>query len=392
MPPDTTSMRIALVGLVSLALAVGIGRFAFTPLLPMMQADGLVGIAGGGLLASVHFLGYWLGAAVAARLPWAPRTGLRLSLILIALTTLGMGLTESFPAWLALRFIAGLASAFILVLVSTFIVKRLAETGRAGQQGWVFSGVGAGIAVAGLGVLALMAGGIGSAASWIVFGIAALAVALAVCYRLGAEVPNGRPEARHAAAARTPLDWRLLLAYGAAGLGYIIPATYLPIMARASVPSPLVFGWSWPVFGLAAFLSTLLAARLHARFSNRRVWAVSQGVMALGLILPAVQPHLASIMAAGVAVGGTFMVVTMAGLQEVHRTVPPEDALRHVAAMTAAFATGQIIGPLFAGLLYDLTLSFTPALIATSLLLMATAASLLAETPKTVPARGGKPS
>ena len=64
MPPQSSIFRIALVGLVSLALAMGIGRFAFTPLLPMMREDGLLSITDGGILASVHFLGYWLGAVL----------------------------------------------------------------------------------------------------------------------------------------------------------------------------------------------------------------------------------------------------------------------------------------------------------------------------------------
>ncbi len=72
MSPYPSIFRITLVGLVSLALAMGIGRFAFTPVLPMMREDGLVTIADGGLLASVHLLGYWLGAVFAAKIPCSP--------------------------------------------------------------------------------------------------------------------------------------------------------------------------------------------------------------------------------------------------------------------------------------------------------------------------------
>jgi predicted MFS family arabinose efflux permease len=381
-PPQISISRIVLIGLVSLAIAMGIGRFAFTPLLPLMQDDGLLRVADGGVLASVHFLGYWLGAVCAAKLPGAPRTGLRLSLIAVALSTLGMGLTESFAAWLALRAIAGAASAFILVLIGNFYVKHLAGIGRADLQGWVFSGVGAGMAVAGLGVLAIMASGVGSAESWRLFGIATLVLAIAVCLRIGSEIPGARVAVRLRGTRRTPLDWSLVIAYGTAGMGYIIPATYLPVMARGSVPDPLVFGWSWPIFGMAAFVSTLLAARLQRRFSNRGIWAASQGVMAAGLLLPALHPHIAAIVAGGIGVGGTFMIVTMAGIREAHRIAPPEDVLRHIAAMTAAFATGQMIGPLFASTLHDLTGGFAASLLATSAALAATALALSFKSPK----------
>jgi predicted MFS family arabinose efflux permease len=381
-PPQTATLRIVLIGLVSLAIAMGVGRFAFTPLLPLMQEEGLLRVADGGVLASVHFLGYWLGAVCAAKLPGTPRTGLRLSLIAVALSTLGMGLTESFAAWLALRAIAGAASAFILVLIGNFYIKHLAGIGRADLQGWVFSGVGAGMAAAGLGVLAIMSGGVGSAESWRLFGIATLVLAVAVCLRIGSEIPGARVGTRPRGAQRTPLDWNLVVAYGAAGMGYVIPATYLPVMARDSVPDPLVFGWSWPIFGLAAFASTLLAARLQKRFSNRGLWAASQGMMAVGLLLPALFPHIAAIVAAGVCVGGTFMIVTMAGIREAHRIAPPEDVMRHIAAMTAAFATGQMIGPLFASTLHDLTGSFSASLLATSAALAATALTLILNPPK----------
>ena len=160
---------------------------------------------------------------------------------------------------------------------------------------------------------------------------------------MGPEIPDTRPISQGPISQRTPLNWGVVIAYGAAGIGYIIPATYLPIMAREIVQSPIVFGWSWPVFGFAAFFSTLLAARLQARFSNRQIWAVSQFVMAVGLLLPIVHPRIGAIMAAGICVGGTFMIITMVGMKEAHRIAPSEDVMRHIAVMTASFATGQMI-------------------------------------------------
>ncbi|MCH7831891.1 MAG: phage major capsid protein [Proteobacteria bacterium] len=135
MPPHSSIFRITLVGLVSLALAMGIGRFAFTPLLPMMREDGLVSITDGGLLASVHFLGYWLGAVLAVKIPYAPRTTLRVSLLAIGVGTLGMGVTDDFTVWLILRWLSGVCSAWTLVLVSNYYIRHLAEKGGAEYQG-----------------------------------------------------------------------------------------------------------------------------------------------------------------------------------------------------------------------------------------------------------------
>lgn len=377
MPTPTPAYRIVIIGLVSLAIAMGVGRFAFTPLLPLMRDDGLVSLTGGGVLASVHFLGYLLGAIFAASIPCSPRKTLRLGLITIGLCTLAMGMTDSFSTWLVLRWLAGVCSALALVLVGNFYVRHLADIGRAEMQGWVFSGVGAGIAVAGLGALAIMVSRIGSAQSWRIFGIVSLVAVLAVCMRMGPEIPDCRPAKHHRDSRRTPLVWRVVIAYGAAGMGYSIPATYLPVMAREIVQDPVVFGWSWPAFGMAAFVSTLVAARYHGRFSNRRIWATGQIVMAVGLVLPVIHSHIAAIVMAGTLVGGTFMIITMAGIREAHRIAPPDDVMRHIAAMTAAFATGQMIGPVFASSIHHLTRSFSVSLLITSIALVVTATTLM---------------
>jgi hypothetical protein len=138
---------------------------------------------------------------------------------------------------------------------------------------------------------------------------------------------------------------RLVLCYGASGFGYIIPATFVPVMARELVKDPLVFGWSWPIFGIAAALSTLVAAAGTRLVGNRRLWAVSHLVMALGVSAPVVWPTIGGIMIAAFLVGGTFMINTMSGLQEA-QIVGGSHATSLMAVMTAAFATGQIGGPL----------------------------------------------
>ena len=174
MSPQPSVFRITLIGLVSLALAMGIGRFAFTPLLPMMREDGLLSITDGSFLASIHFLGYWLGAVFVAKIPCPPKMMLRLSLLTIGVGTVGMGLTDNFMVWMILRWLNGVCSAWSLVLVSNYYVKHLSEIGRAEYQGWIFSGVGAGISIAGLGCLVFMVNQIGSSLSWQIKGAISL--------------------------------------------------------------------------------------------------------------------------------------------------------------------------------------------------------------------------
>jgi MFS family permease len=166
--------------------------------------------------------------------------------------------------------------------------------------------------------------------------------------------------------------WRLVLCYGVFGFGYIIPATFLPVMAKEIVPDPRLFGWAWPAFGAAAAVSTLFAARLSARFSHRSVWIGGHLVMALGVVVPLIVPGLAGIVAAALLVGGTFMVITMAGMQDARRAGAGR-ARSLMAAMTSAFALGQIVGPLILGLLprgFSFALILAAAMLALSALLL----------------------
>ena len=369
-------LTIALCGSAILAVAMGIGRFAFTPLFPLMHDDGLLGIADGGVLASVHFVGYLMGALFAGRTGRWPSATLYGSLCLIALSTAAMGLSGSFSVWLAARWTAGFCSALVLVTVSAVFVKRLAELRRPELQGMVFAGVGAGILIAGLMTLQFSVLGMSSRWAWLLFGLISLIVAAAVYAQVGPAALGEAQPVRTDAASTGPLEWRLMLPYGAMGVGYIIPATYLPIMARNIVDAPLIYGLGWPVFGLAAALSTLLASRFQSKYSDRRVWIVSQAIMAAGLAAPALFAGIGAIVVSATCVGGTFMVITMTGMREAHRLAGPKQAQRLIAALTVAFAAGQIVGPAAAGWIYDLSGSFSLPLLLASLLLIGSLAPL----------------
>src|SRR6266436_5782427 len=143
--PRPTPWVTALAGLVTLGIAMGIGRFAFTPIPPMMQQDAAVSVAAGGWLASANYVGYLLGAMSAVGLRVRATTAIRAGLVVIGLVTLGMGLTPSFTAWLVLRALAGVASAWVFVFASAWTLGQLGAADRPVLRGAVFGGVGAGI-------------------------------------------------------------------------------------------------------------------------------------------------------------------------------------------------------------------------------------------------------
>jgi len=339
------ALRAALIGLTGLAAAMGIGRFAFTPMLPLMQVYDSVSLPQGGYLASANYVGYLLGALLSFALNPRPADAARFGLAAVAISTLAMAFTSSFLAWVALRLIAGIASAFVLVGVSAWALSELAAHQRPSWSGWVFAGVGAGILVAGLAALTIGAIGFAPSLGWLLLGVAASVVALFVARSITQTAASPMAVRPAASDALNRTEWRLIVCYGAFGFGYIIPATFLPAAARAQVNDPMMFGWTWPVFGLAAAVSTVVAAAVLGNFPPRRSWAIGQVVMAAGVALPAIQMTLFSMIVSAVCVGGTFMVITMAGMQEARR-VSGQSAQRLMAVMTAAFAAGQLAGPL----------------------------------------------
>jgi MFS family permease len=339
----------ATVGLLALASAMGIGRFSLTPILPLMQQDMGLTFAQGGWLATGNYLGYLAGALICMAFTPRPVRAIRWGLICVAVLTVAMGLSHSPLLWLALRFFAGAASAFVLVGVSAWAMPILARCNKGQWSGFVFAGVGIGIVFAGLVGLAAGLDAWGSRSTWIIMGVVAAVLAFFLWWPLAANpVPadavvskmSGVPRRAFVAAA----------CYGLFGYGYIIPATFLPALAREYVDNPAVFGWVWPVFGAAAALSTLAAAQFGDRLTPRRLWTGAQWVLAAGVLAPVFSLNVVTLLTAAVCVGGTFMVITMAGIKEVLRVAGPQ-APQGVGMMTAAFAVGQIAGPLTVSLL-----------------------------------------
>jgi hypothetical protein len=214
----------------------------------------------------------------------------------------------------------------------------------------VFSGVGIGIAFAGLFGLAAGIEVWGSRATWIALGIVAIMLAVVLWRPLAAETastvaapatgPRGLPRPAIIAA----------ICYAAFGFGYIIPATFLPALARDYINNPAMFGMVWPVFGAAAAVSTIASAWFGRSLAPRQLWMRAKWVLAAGVAAPALAVNITTLLISAVCVGGTFMIITMAGIKEALRLGGAPASLL-VGVMTAAFSAGQIVGPLTVSLL-----------------------------------------
>lgn len=350
---------MVLAGFLALAIAMGIGRFAFTPILPMMQADYGLNLSQGGWLASSNYLGYLLGALIAAQVSWSPAVLLRLGMWTVVLTTAAMGLDAHWLGWLIWRLAAGIASAFVLIGTSALCISKLNSIGKSELSGLIFSGVGSGIAFAGFACMGLVLLNANSAQAWIslaIFSYIGLVFSASLwqneAHTSSPEKPKNN-EVKTNKPVKVPLHWGLIFCYGLFGFGYILPATFIPAQAKTLVSDPLLFSLAWPVFGIACAMSTIIASRLSSTFTRTQMWASAHIIMAIGVLAPVVWESLISIIIAAYCVGSTIMVITMVGLQEGQATAGPIGAKRQMAAMTASFAIGQLIGPIFFSLSHD---------------------------------------
>jgi predicted MFS family arabinose efflux permease len=348
---------------VALMMAMGIGRFALTPQLPQLIAEGQFDLTAAGLVAAANYLGYFIGAADAmfARTPAQVRLRLHGGLWLCAVLTLASWAADGFWSHLLLRFGTGVASAWVLVMI-TSLSQQLANANNRPRLGaLVFAGPGLGIAVTGL--LALLAHllGMSSAALWLVYAVAALVMLLAVYPWLPrAQEPAVVPRTAQQGATRSVGIGRLGLVYALYGVGYILPATFLSQMANQQFQGNWMADLFWPAFGVAAALGVVLVSvRRAGRTSawlSATLWLQGLGVLAclmgggLGLAL-------------GVVLCGTPFLACMQLVMQRSRELAPHATQRNAALLTACFALGQLSGPLLAALSNLYSGSLQPALV-----------------------------
>lgn len=361
-PVPWRPLAVAFAGLVSLAVAMGIGRFAFTPLLPLMLAERSVTLAGASLLASANYFGYLLGALACTFQPWIwMRLGrppavngpklVRLGLVATTLLTLGMALHVP-SAWTALRFAAGVASAVVFLYTSGWCLEQLARRNVPAMGALIFVGPGAGIVASGLAATGLVATEAQASMGWLTFGILAglLTASVWAVFDAGRGVAAPAPPAGPGNVAAAPVRAGvgeltvLACAYGLAGIGYIVTATFLPVIARQALPGSPWLDLFWPLFGAGVMLGAVGASRLRSGVDLRLRLAWCYAIQAAGVAASLVSPTLAGFAIGSLLLGLPFTAITFFALQEARR-VRPLHATSYMGLLTAMYGIGQIAGP-----------------------------------------------
>ncbi|MEH6822780.1 MAG: YbfB/YjiJ family MFS transporter [Motiliproteus sp.] len=357
--------KVLSAGVLSLVLMMGIARFAYTPLLPIMQQQAGLGVSEGGWLAAINYLGYLCGALIAALISdLVIKDRLyRIGLVVAVITTAGMGLTDNFWLWSVLRFFAGLSTAAGMLLGSGLILNWLIRHNHRSELGIHFSGVGLGIALCAIAV-ELMSRYVDWSSQWLILTLIGALILIPAWAWLPSPDTTTVPSSSGAMADAPPSRafMRLfMIAYFCAGVGYVISATFIVAIVDQLPGLEGKGAWTFMVVGLAAAPAAILWDLVARRFGNLNALICASVLQIIGILLPVIEPNFTLSMIGAILFGGTMvgivsLVLTMAG-----RYYPTRPA-KMMGKMTLSYGVAQIIAPAITGLLAERSGSYSDGL------------------------------
>lgn len=334
----------------ALIVVHGFGRFVYTPLLPLLVDDGLISLPQAASLATWNYIGYLAGAMLAllAYQRGFGRTALLTMLTGNALVTLLQVWAADYALLASLRLLNGIANGVVFVLAPALVMEWLVTRHKAQHSGLMYLGVGVGILGSSL-LVDLTYDWLSGSTRWLPAALLAIPLSLWSAWYLS-RLPGHRSASGsddHSALwdrASTPL----FLSYAGAGLGYILPMTFLPAVAAdwniKMVPS------AWLLVALASLPSTWLWNHLGARIGDKPALLWNYAIQAAGvaaiLLLPQQKTGL---WLCALLVGGTFLGAVLL-TQRLARTLHPHQGPRLSAALIALYGFTQLTGPWLARL------------------------------------------
>lgn len=350
LPRPIQRWQVITAGICALVLTVGLARFAYTPLLPLMAAEAGLDAREGGWLAALNYAGYISGALLAASISSLPlkfrlyRIGLWLGVVSIA----AMASTTALLPWLFWRYVAGLSSTAGLLIASGLVLNWLVRHQHRGQLGLHFMGLGLGIVVSGLAVEIMSHWGWHWDGQWL--GLAALALLLLLPAWHWLPAPPSQRVVAAQAAPDVDRAWlsKITLAYACAGFGYVISATFIVAII---VHLPGLGGQGnrvWVLLGLAAMPSSFAWDWVTRRVGEVRALIAAYALQVVSIVCSAMSTGLWGSLLGALLFGATFVGIVSMTLALIGRRYPANPA-KAMARLTLGYGVAQIVAPVIAG-------------------------------------------
>lgn len=338
-------LSTAVFGMIVLTLGMGIGRFLYTPMLPVMLHEGIFTFSQLSLIASMNYAGYLAGSLLFSFGIFGSMKNIRMMLLAAALVTgiliFAMAEVTHPDMVILIRFVAGMASAGMMIFGSMLMLQH---THNPLVIASLFAGVGVGIFIGNEYVIAGIAYALNSTLLW--FGASLISAMLfVILIILLPKTKHILPILKTTASSEPNIQWwNLALLYGLAGFGYIIVATYLPLMARG-VGNEFLSNHIWSVVGLAVIpgcYGWLWAARKWSILSCLSVNLIVQAscvVMASFINTPLL------LTLSCIGFGATFMG-TSSLVMPLAKKINAPQKINLLGLVTLTYGIGQIAGPL----------------------------------------------
>ncbi len=342
---------VLLAGSLVLLVVHTLGRFIYTPLLPYLVADNQFSAPDGAAVATWNYLGYLMGAMLAIRWHRIDQIRFMLPLFLAVhvITTLIMTQTDNLTLISATRWLNGVANGVVFVQAPALILEWLVLRNRATMSGLVYIGVGAGLLVSS-GLVSGTAEFLEGAQRW--WPAALVSIPLAwwgVMQLRKLDVPVREHDNSGQAITNTPLIDRasipLFLAYAGAGLGYILPMTFLPLLAKIELPDGhFLQDGTWMLVALFTIPAPWLWNKLGAIMGDLPALRLNFIIQLAGVLAAVLWPGAIGLVLCAVLVGGTFLGTVLL-TQRIGRALHPHQGPRLSAAMVALYGFTQMVGP-----------------------------------------------
>lgn len=377
-----------LLGMLSLFIVMAIGRFSYTPILPFMQKATHLTNQNAGLLATVNYLGYLIGAMIPTFLIIKSKVvDLKIYLLINIISVLLMGVTQGFLVWNILRFIAGITSGTVFVLASNVVLESLNKGGKSHLSGFLYSGVGIGIFTSSI-FIQIYTDYNTWASTWIILGIASLILGFIVIFFMKEieEPVNLEQKTIHINDQNSALytKWFMVyfsIAYLLEGAGYIVTGTFLVAIVESIPDIKEYAALSWMFVGMAAIPSCVLWSILGNKIGFIKAIYLAFILQIIGVILPVFSHNIIALIISSCLFGGTFLGLTTLFMSR-GQLMSAVSGRNLVALLTSIYSLGQVMAPYFAGILIGSSNNYNGALIfASSLLILALVAIFISIRP-----------